>query len=55
MKYFERDGRFFRAEADDLMTMEIWNPYEKVWEPYLGDVALVVVEGNPRDKPLEVS
>ncbi len=45
MTYLTRDNRIYRmSESGDI---EIWNPFDEEWEPYLGDAARVIVEANP--------
>lgn len=48
--YFQREGGVYRT-PDDALEMEIWNPLDREWEPYLGDAARIVVEGNSSDGP----
>ena len=55
-RYFNPEDRVYRVPEDDYDAMELWNPYERIWEPYHGDHARVLVSGTGTDSepPLPV-
>jgi len=47
MRYYTLEDRVYRSPERDPKNMDIWNPYDHAWEPYMGDPAWIIFNGEP--------